>query len=253
MADAILAVSGIYAIRNTINGKAYVGSAVKVSRRWARHRTDLATGIHHSAKLQRAWSKYGADRFEFVVLEVVDGKAGLIEREQYWIDKLNAFAGGYNTTSTAGNCLGVTHGDDVRQKVREKALQQWADPVSRAILLESRKGRTQSEETRAKMSAAHMGIAKGRKQSAETIEKRKQTIRDRVAAGLITLARVMTPEHKAKLLANAMSPEARKKRSDALRGKAQPPELVKRRVESAKATKAATLKETAGALPNGND
>jgi hypothetical protein len=40
--------------------------------------------------LQNAWNKYGEDNFYFSVLELVPDKDKLIEREQYWIDKLNA-------------------------------------------------------------------------------------------------------------------------------------------------------------------
>lgn len=88
MADAIVASSGIYTITHTASGKAYVGSARSIQRRWKRHITDLNCERHHSVKLQRAWAKYGADAFQFLIVEAVEVEDDLVRREQYWIDRL---------------------------------------------------------------------------------------------------------------------------------------------------------------------
>ena len=61
--------SGVYVIINRINGKIYLGSAVRLVSRWQAHRYLLRRGKHHSAKLQTAWSRYGEESFEFEVLE----------------------------------------------------------------------------------------------------------------------------------------------------------------------------------------
>jgi group I intron endonuclease len=55
--------AGIYKISHAASGRAYVGSAVNIKKRWATHRHALRTGRHHSQKLQRAWSKYGEAEF----------------------------------------------------------------------------------------------------------------------------------------------------------------------------------------------
>ena len=70
---------GIYAIRNLVTQKKYVGSAVCVSKRVDQHIRSLRRGRHHSIKLQRAWDKYGAAAFEFVVLAIVDEPTMLIQ------------------------------------------------------------------------------------------------------------------------------------------------------------------------------
>ena len=57
--------SGIYEILNTVNGKRYIGSAVYIVGRFARHRMHLRRGTHHSVHLQRAWNKHGEEAFEF--------------------------------------------------------------------------------------------------------------------------------------------------------------------------------------------
>jgi group I intron endonuclease len=77
----------------------YVGSTTNFTNRKSRHLNDLNKGKHHSKKLQRSWSKYGADNFIFVILE--DNVENLIEREQYWIDFLDSYENGFNSRPDA--------------------------------------------------------------------------------------------------------------------------------------------------------
>lgn len=102
--DKIPDTSGIYAIKNTKNGKVYVGSSVNINRRIKDHFRDLENGEHHSIKLQRAYSR-AKDKsiFEPCVLELVSEKSELFAREQYWIDKFDAFNSGYNCSAFADN------------------------------------------------------------------------------------------------------------------------------------------------------
>jgi group I intron endonuclease len=79
--------SGIYLIRCEKSGKEYVGSSRAVRSRWQAHRSLLNKGKSPCAHLQRAWSKYGADQFSFLILEEC-GKDVLEAREQFYIDKL---------------------------------------------------------------------------------------------------------------------------------------------------------------------
>jgi group I intron endonuclease len=57
--------SGVYQILCVPTGKAYVGSAVNLAKRWQEHRWMLRRGQHHSQYLQRAWDKYGETAFAF--------------------------------------------------------------------------------------------------------------------------------------------------------------------------------------------
>jgi group I intron endonuclease len=78
---------GIYSIRNTVNGKQYIGSAVNMAHRWKLHVCKLLGARHHSSLLQNAWNKYGADAFEIrVLLQCV--RANLLFYEQICIDGL---------------------------------------------------------------------------------------------------------------------------------------------------------------------
>ena len=88
--------SGIYAIRNLVTGKMYVGSAIDFAKRFKNHRSALTNG-KHNPKLQNSWNKHGAGAFVFEILEVVEDKALLLTIEQQWLDKFKSYGpAGYN-------------------------------------------------------------------------------------------------------------------------------------------------------------
>lgn len=119
------AISGIYIITCLVNNKIYVGSSVDIYTRYHRHKLDLNTNKHHSSSLQNAWNKYGSEKFSFSILEFVDDKTKLIEREQFWMDELNVCdrKRGYNISPTAGNCLGIKHSEEMilANRLRQKS------------------------------------------------------------------------------------------------------------------------------------
>lgn len=61
--------AGTYMIQNVLNGHRYVGSTNNFKRRLNKHRSELRTNKHHSIPLQRAYNKYGEDKFVIVILE----------------------------------------------------------------------------------------------------------------------------------------------------------------------------------------
>jgi group I intron endonuclease len=96
--------TGVYSIRNAVNGKMYVGSAYSFNRRWNTHRRQLRGGIHPNRKLQAAWNKYGPDVFVFEKIAICS-VLELIVIEQRYIDRLRPE---YNLTPTAGSQLGFS-------------------------------------------------------------------------------------------------------------------------------------------------
>lgn len=88
---------GIYCI-STPNGSRYIGSSIKIERRWHEHRSNLRHGKHHSARLQAAWDKHGP-ALVFEVLQECE-KHELNTLEQEWIDRLGAEL---NTSTFVGN------------------------------------------------------------------------------------------------------------------------------------------------------
>lgn len=95
-------ISGIYQIRNLVNGKVYVGSSKNILNRWAQHKRDLKRGTHYNDALQRAWNKHGEDGFIFEILEKTSIDE-LLDREQFWYDKLESHDNnkGYNLSPIA--------------------------------------------------------------------------------------------------------------------------------------------------------
>lgn len=163
-------ISGIYQIRNTVNGKTYIGSAMNIGSRWSTHRHLLRKNKHHSIYLQREWNKYGEDAFEFSVLEPCSILM-LIFREQHYI---NFVSPEYNIAKVAGSALGRKHSDETRKKMSESQKAQRAkNGNSRVVSDETRKRMSESqlrrfkestqprlphsEETRLKISQAHQG------------------------------------------------------------------------------------------------
>lgn len=76
---------GIYKIINIINNKFYIGSAVDLKRRKARHFSELRNNKHNNRHLQAAWIKYGEQSFVFVVVELVDIADDLLAAENRWL------------------------------------------------------------------------------------------------------------------------------------------------------------------------
>lgn len=178
--------SGIYCIRNALSGRIYVGSAVKLQRRWYLHCSLLRRGKHHSQTLQRSWFKHGPSAFSFEVLEIIEDRSQLVEREQHWIDALNSTCPrtGYNIAPKAGTSLGRKHPPEVRALMSAQRLGRKLPPRTaehRANLSASRignqwsRGHRKTDEAKAKMSAAK----KGKSQSRESNLKRSLAMKGR--------------------------------------------------------------------------
>lgn len=173
--------TGVYAIRNTQNGKQYVGSAaLTFASRWAIHRCDLKRGRHHSNHLQKAWDKYGEASFEFVVLQRCKPE-DCIRLEQWWLDKLRTYERdkGYNLSPTAGSALGTKHAEDAKTKHK--------DPEWEKKRIDGRRGKKWTKEMKervkeegtyakdAKMRAHLMLAAMTRASKPRSIEARIKT------------------------------------------------------------------------------
>lgn len=167
-ATAILATSGIYSIRNAINGKVYVGSAVSIESRFKRHLACLRGGKHHSLKLQRAWDKYGQDAFLFEAVEIVPIDK-LLEREQYWIDKLGGYGDfGYNMIPNAASHLGAKRSAEARARMGKSNIGRKHTPEAMLKIIDASRNRPPlSAEARAKISASNTG----KKRSQEAISR----------------------------------------------------------------------------------
>lgn len=131
----------IYLITNTVNGKQYVGQTVNFVKRWTTHQRESAGDS--DLPLHRAVRKHGVDNFSFEIYQKDIPAEYLDDCEIAVIRHLGTFGKGYNATGG---------GDGTRGRVGE------LNPLfgKRGELCHNF-GRTASEETRAKQSAAKKG------------------------------------------------------------------------------------------------
>src|SRR6266567_111656 len=114
--------SGIYRIVCTSNKRFYIGSAANLRARSRDHLSGLRRNAHDNQKLQRAFNKYGEASFIFEVIEFVL-LPFLLEREQYWLDKLQPFGEkGFNIAHFANSTMGLSPSPEARAKSRATHL-----------------------------------------------------------------------------------------------------------------------------------
>lgn len=169
--------AGVYQIRNTLDGKVYIGSSVNLDKRLPEHRRKLTSGRHSSPHLQSAWDKYGASNFVFEKLLVCSDK-DILFYEQRMIDGYEAMnpERGYNKRLVAKSNAGMKHSEETKRRVSE-----------------GMKGRVFSDDTRAKISAAKLGrphtaLARARMSSANKGRKLSAAVRE--SRGKLTYAKV---------------------------------------------------------------
>ena len=151
---------GIYQIKNIINNKVYIGSAKNFEEREKRHFRALRGNYHHSILLQKSFNKYGRDKFVFEILEDMgeiktdEDLKNLLEREQYWLDKIRPFApNGYNISHSATNCIlyGEQNGMYGKKGINNPNYGRKDKPESFIIRSKAMKGRKVSDATKEKM------------------------------------------------------------------------------------------------------
>lgn len=94
----------IYAIKNLVNNKVYIGSTKSIKRRQHEHFYHLKKQTHHSYHLQQSYNKYGKDKFAFYILEEcsIDNRK---EKEIYYIESYKCYKRefGYNVYEPDSN------------------------------------------------------------------------------------------------------------------------------------------------------
>ena len=131
---------GIYKITNIITNLIYIGSAVNLQQRYYDHVQSFRDNRHYNKHLQRAWNKYGEENFKFEILEVIEDKIKLLEREQHYLDQYPKDQK-YNMRVKASSNLGIKY-----------------PPEYSAAISKRMSGRIVSEETRQKISEARKKI-----------------------------------------------------------------------------------------------
>lgn len=131
---------GIYAIKNTVNDRIYVGSSVGLRDRMCGHFRHLLLGKHPNPFLQADYNKHGKEVYEFIVLEIVENVNLLIEREQHYIDqyfdKQNKC---FNICESASSQLGMKHTEESKKKTSNTLKDRPIHPNTHARLLDKDK------------------------------------------------------------------------------------------------------------------
>ena len=107
-------ISAIYKITNTITGDFYIGSSKNVKQRWACHKCPSKWKECPNNPMYQDMQKYGIDKFEFQILEVVE-TGQLKEMEQQFIEALKPT---YNRCNAKG--LNVERRKETHRKAQNK-------------------------------------------------------------------------------------------------------------------------------------
>jgi hypothetical protein len=91
--------AGVFRVKNTANGKVFLGSSLNLEGVFNGCRFQLSMGSHRNKGLQKEWNEFGAERFAFEILETVKVKDDphfnledeLTLLEQVWIEELQPF------------------------------------------------------------------------------------------------------------------------------------------------------------------
>jgi group I intron endonuclease len=100
--------SGVFQIRNLVNGKVLLGSSLNLEGPLNKHRFMLKINSHPNKELQKDWNELGSDQFSFEILETIpisdhpnfNLKDELTLLEEIWLEKLQPFGErGYNSSA----------------------------------------------------------------------------------------------------------------------------------------------------------
>ena len=145
---AACCLSGVYEIKNKVNGHRYVGSSVNISNRVWRHKRHLLLNKHCNDHLQRAWNKYGEINFTFAPLLYCNPDMTLFY-EQRCIDNMRPE---YNLASDAmASARGLRKSDEHKRKLSESNRGKHLEWV----------GRQHTEITKQRMSESAKGKVRG--------------------------------------------------------------------------------------------
>lgn len=150
--------SGIYQIRNLINGKIYIGQSVRLVDRRYNHFRLLELGQSHAHHLQNSYNKYGRENFVFEVLMYCDIDS-LDFYEQFFVDNLKPQ---YNIRTEVTSNRGHKVSEETKHKLRLSNLGKKRSTAARLNMSKAHETRTVYMSENAKKSQSErMKMGKG--------------------------------------------------------------------------------------------
>ena len=101
---------GVFRVRNTVNGRCFIGSSVDLPAMLNRQRFQLELGGHPDRALQSDFNEMGLEAFELEVVDTLeapeepgaDVSADLNELELMWLHQLGCLEGRYGLPRGSG-------------------------------------------------------------------------------------------------------------------------------------------------------
>ena len=159
-------VSGIYQIKNTINGGVYFGRSVDVPDRLTHHKNELRRKVHRNKRLQNAWNKYGESAFKFELVWENQPEE-LYELEGFVLDFMWGHDRLYNHHKLSyggfeqGNKLGCfSRSPETRERIKQAFIGREFSDEHRAKISQTKTGLKASDEAKRKMSETRTGKAR---------------------------------------------------------------------------------------------
>lgn len=148
----------VYKITNNINNYIYIGITNNFKRRMREHKNNVENiNYKYKSKLYNAMRKYGVENFSSEIIEVVNNREELEEREKYWISFYNSTDANIGYNITKGGTGGQTH--DVSGENNPMYGHKYTEEEKKKIGDYTR-GTKRSVETRNRISNSLTGLPK---------------------------------------------------------------------------------------------
>lgn len=132
----------IYCITNKTTGKKYIGKTKRpVSIRWASHCHD-AFKRKLDTHFARAIRQHGRDDFIVEVIEECVDADSLSKREIFWIETMNTYHNGYNSTKGGDGGLGVKWSEEAKKRQSKNRIGMKFSEQHKANLSKSHQGKS---------------------------------------------------------------------------------------------------------------
>jgi group I intron endonuclease len=136
----------IYMVTNKVNGKSYVGQTINSLEQRKGEHVRRSSLNNDNLYFHNALRKYGADLFEWIVIDRCDTIERLNELEIFYIGLYDTFDNGYNLTIGGNNAVGCKHTEKTKQLLSSIKKGKFTGKDN------SMYGKSLSKETRKKIS-----------------------------------------------------------------------------------------------------